>query len=76
MPNDDETRPAMFLYLVSKLVIMMLPLAVFILGALAHFGLKMNVFTVSTSIVTAFFASRWYEQLTYEVYLYIDKKYR
>lgn len=74
--NEEESRPAMFLYLVSRLVVVMLPLTAFILGALNHFGIKIDIFTTTMAIIMAFYASKWYEQLSYEVQIYIEKKYK
>lgn len=74
-PSKEMQRPAMLLYLVSKIVVVIAPLSVLIMVSLAKFGLPLNAISAICATIAAYYASNWYESLSYEVMKYITEKY-
>lgn len=74
--SNDTERPAMFLYLVSKLVVTVVPISAVLLISLTKVGVPIDVISVPFALIIAYFASNWYERLSFEVQVYIEKKYK
>ena len=74
--NNEESRPSFLLYLVSRLVMGVMPLSVVFILTLQKFGIKTDMLIMAASIAVAYYSTKWYEQLSYEVQAYIEKKYR
>lgn len=73
--SKETERPAMLLYLVSKFVVVVTPLAGLIMVSLHYFGIPINVISVAGSSIVAYYTSNWYESLSYDVMKYITEKY-
>lgn len=75
-PNLEEDRPSFFLYLVARIVMGVMPLSLVLILALQRYGIKTDILVMAGAIGLAYYSSKWYEQLSYEVMTYIEKKYR
>jgi hypothetical protein len=53
-----------------------MPLSVVFILTLQKFGIKTDMLIMAASIAVAYYSTKWYEQLSYEVQAYIEKKYR
>lgn len=74
-PSKEAERPAMLLYLVSKFVVVVTPLSALIMISLQKFGIPIDIVSVIGSSIIAYYASNWYESLSYDVTKYITEKY-
>ena len=53
-----------------------MPLSLVLILALQRYGIKTDILVMAGAIGLAYYSSKWYEQLSYEVMTYIEKKYR
>jgi hypothetical protein len=73
--SESETRPAVFLWLVSSFTFYVFPLSLVLNTLMVKFGLKEDTLTFLSAVLLSILIFKWYNALDAEVNEYLDKKY-
>jgi len=73
--GSEDKRPPMLLWLLARITIISLPLALLLQMIATTLGMKEDGMTFCGCAVLAFLITQWYEDLDEEVTDYLRKKY-
>ena len=74
MKTSEEKKPALFLWLVCHISLIIFPLAVLISVLLTKLGMPEGAPTLIVAAISAILIIRWYSLLDYEVTQYVLTK--